>query len=104
MIIFSDNNYCIKKSKRGYVVINLKGDYKNHSHFKKMGAAKKCIYLTENRIVPKSLYMMVACMRLSTDELYIRKIQKLKEVKENKQKNKYNNKKVSDRKSSYALA
>ncbi|MCY6371736.1 hypothetical protein [Clostridium ganghwense] len=104
MIILNDSNYLIKKSKRGYVVINLKGLYKNHSHFKNIGTAKKCIYLTKNRIVPKSFYMMVACIRLSTDELYIRKIQKLKEVKENKQNIKYKNKKVSDRKSSYALA
>jgi hypothetical protein len=95
MIIFNDKNYCIKKSNRGYVVINLNGDYKNHSHFNKLGAVKKCIHLTKNRIVPKSLYMMLACMRLSTDELYIRKIEKLKTVKENKKKSRYTNKKIS---------
>ncbi|MFD3158020.1 hypothetical protein ACFIJ5_14285 [Haloimpatiens sp. FM7330] len=94
MIILHDDNYYVKKGRRGYVVINSEGEYKNHSHFKSIGAAKKCISLTKNRIVPKSLYMMVACMRLSTDELYIKKIQKLKEVKENKQKIRYKNKNI----------
>lgn len=102
MIILTDSNYCIKKSKRAYVVINLNGDYKNHSHFKNAESAKKCIYLTKNKIVPKSFYMMVACIRLSTDELYIKKIQRVKEVKENKQKIKYKNRKKS--RNSYALA
>lgn len=104
LIILTDSDYCIKKSKRAYVVINLKGDYKNHSHFKNAESAKKCIYLTKNKIVPKSFYMMVACIRLSTDELYIKKIQKVKEVKENKQNIKYKNRKTSNRKNSYALA
>lgn len=98
MIIFNDSNYCIKKSRRGYVVINLKGDYKNHSHFKNINGAKKCIYLSKNRIVPKSFYMMTACKRISTDELYIRKIEKLKEVKENKKNLKYRNKISLDKK------
>lgn len=98
MIILTDGDYYVKKSKRSYVVINLKGNYKNHSHFNNFGSAKKCIYLTKNKIIPKSIYMMIACMRLSTDELYIKKIQKVKEVKENKQNIKYKNKKVVDKK------
>ncbi|MCY6957219.1 hypothetical protein [Clostridium brassicae] len=104
MIILKDSSYLIKKSKRGYIVINLEGYYKNHSHFKNIEAAKKCIYLTKNRIIPKSFYMMVACLRLSTDELYIKKIQKLKWIKENKQKIKYRNKKISAKKTNYASA
>lgn len=104
MIIYNDSYYYIKKSKRGYVVINSKGDYKNHSHFMNIGPAKKCIYLTKNKIIPKSLYMMIACMRLSNDDIYIKRIQKLKEIKENKQNVKYRNKKVLNKRSSCALA
>jgi hypothetical protein len=48
--------------------------------------------------------MMIACIRLSTDELYIKKIQRVKEVKENKQNIKYKNRRISNRKNSYALA
>lgn len=104
MIIYKDSYYYIKKSKRGYVVINSKGDYKNHSHFKNLGPAKKCIYLTKNKLLPKSLYMMVACIRISTDELYIKRIEKLKQIKDNKQNIKYKNKTISTGKRSCALA
>ena len=104
MIIYKDSYYYIKKSECGYVVINSKGDYKNHSHFKNLGPAKKCIYLTKNRILPKSLYMMVACMRISTDELYIKRIEKLKEIKANKQNIKYRNNRILNKRSRYALA
>ncbi len=91
MIILNCDEYLIKTNKRGYVVINTNGDYKNHSHFKKIGAAKKSIAITKNKIIPKSEYMMEACMRLSTDEAYIAKIKELYEVKNNKKKSKYKN-------------
>ncbi|WBW95115.1 hypothetical protein [Oceanirhabdus sp. W0125-5] len=102
MIIYHDSHYYIKKSRRGYVVINANGDYKNHSHFKNIGPAKKCIYLTKNKILPKSSYMMIACMRISTDELYIKRILKLREIKDNKSNVKYKNKKVLNKKSGCA--
>jgi len=71
-IVYQNGEYKIGKAVNGYVVVNTKGSYENHSHFSySMKAARRCIELCKKKTIPKySLYMITACRRITIDPVY----------------------------------
>lgn len=82
MIIEEDNG-------RGCVLINTAGKYENHGHIKRLRTAKMMIDLIERKIVPKSDYLRVTALRVTTDENYRQAI--LSKIEKNKNKSVYRN-------------
>lgn len=76
MTIYCDDEYRIVKDKRGYVVINIKGEYENHSHVKKESTCYLLIKLVKRRVVPDSKYLMEAARRISLDKKYLDRIER----------------------------
>jgi len=74
--VYQNGEYIIGKAVDGYVVVNTKGEYENHSHFKySLSAARRCIELVKKKTIPKySLYMITACKRISIDPIYNAKL------------------------------
>ena len=58
----------------GYVVVNIKGDYDNHTHLDKYGTCKLLIKLVCKKIVPDSDYMRTSAKRISRNKKYIQDI------------------------------
>ncbi|MBO8161330.1 MAG: hypothetical protein H0Z24_06800 [Thermosipho sp. (in: Bacteria)] len=81
--------------KKGYVVINTKGEYGNHAHLRNLGACRKAIELVKAKKIPRkaSTYFKRCCIRLSIDLEYRKKIEELIKVKQNKGKQRYYNRK-----------
>lgn len=71
----------IIQDSRGYVVINENGRYKNHAHLKKYSTCELLIKLIKRKIVPKSSYLRISCLRLTLDGAYKDKIM-LKQAKD----------------------
>lgn len=69
-VCYSDENYKVIHNNRNYVLINLKGEYENHGHLKKLSTCLMLIKLMKNNIVPKSKYLQYAVLRISLDEKY----------------------------------
>ncbi len=87
--IDSYKEYKIIKSKNSYIVINTKGEYKNHSHFKKLSTCYVIIRLVKNKTIPNKPFMIQAAKRLTLDIKYKEKL-KNKQIK-NKEKQYYYN-------------
>ena len=85
-VIYCDAEYKIIHNNRNYVLINLKGEQKNHGHFFKNSTCHLLIKLMRRYIVPKSKYLQDAVLRISTDEKYKEKVL----VKQEKLRNKPN--------------
>lgn len=83
--IYRKNEFVIYKKSKGYIVVNTKGAYENHSHFDySLEAAISCINFVIKKVIPnKSRYMAIACKRLSINPEYIERIeQSLKNSKD----------------------
>ena len=89
MITYKDDDYKIIKDSRGYVLINLNGEEKNHAHVQKSETCFLLIKLIARKIVPKSKYLQESAIRVTTDESYVEKI--LNKQAKNKDKEKYTN-------------
>lgn len=81
--------YKILENNDGYIVINCKGEYCNHSHFKKLSTCYLIIRLVKSRRIPNKPYMIEAAIRLTTDELYRKTL--INKQDKNRQKLKYFN-------------
>jgi hypothetical protein len=88
-LIYADDKYKILKNYSGYILINKKGEYENHGHFKKKGTCFTMIKLIEDLKVPKSDYLREAALRISTNDKYKRDI-RIK-IEKDKQKPNYVN-------------
>ncbi len=76
-------NYKILRNNGGYIVSNIKGEYKNHGHFKKLKTCYTIIRIMGKKQVPRSKYLKGSVLRISTDERYKEKVKrKLKKDKE----------------------
>lgn len=62
--------FVILKDRRGYVVVNTRGSYDNHSHVKTEKTAELLINLINNRVVPNSPYLIESARRVTLDESY----------------------------------
>lgn len=89
MLVYADDKYKILKTGRDYTLINIHADYSHHAHFKKQDSCFLLMRLIKNQIVPKSLYLQNAALRLTTDEKYKEKI--LNKQAKNKNKQQYFN-------------
>ena len=67
-----------------YVLMNKKGEVKNHTHLKKKDTCYLLIKLVCRKEVPRSPYLRTSAKRISRNEKYIREI----EIKEEKDKQK----------------
>ena len=82
---YCDNEYKIIHNNRNYVLINLKGLWKNHGHFKKDSTCYMLIRFMRKGTVPKSKYLQDAVLRISTDEDYKQKVLAKQEKLRNKE-------------------
>lgn len=84
--LYQNNEYVIKRVNGGYVIVNLRGEYRNHSHFNySFEACRRCIELVQKKIIPRySIYMMIACQRIALDSKYRNEIQNLIEIKKSR--------------------
>lgn len=71
------------------MLINKKGKYKNHGHFRKFNTCLKMIQIMNKKLVPKSSYLRNSALRISTDEKYKEKIEI--KIEKDKQKKYYVN-------------
>ncbi|HHY13472.1 MAG TPA: hypothetical protein GX526_02355 [Thermoanaerobacterales bacterium] len=74
---------------RGYVVKNELGSYNKHGHFKKLKTCYTIIRLIQKGKVPKSKYLRISAVRLSTDKKYIDKVSR--KIAKDKDKQRYIN-------------
>ena len=79
-------DYKILKTSRSYIVKNVKGEYSNHGHFRRLKTCYLIIKLIQTQQVPKSKYLREAAIRISTDIDYINKVKRKIEKDRDKQK------------------
>lgn len=65
-----DIKFEIKRNSRGFVLIRVDGEYKQHSHHKTLKSCHDLIKLIECNKLPKSRYLKGSCKRLLTEEEY----------------------------------
>lgn len=84
--------YKIEQTENGFRITLDDGSDK-HTHIKSKAFCKKLIdYVVDKKIPTRvSNYVLESCIRLSTDENYIRKVTELLEVKRSKTKQFYYN-------------
>ena len=78
-------DYKILKASRSYIVKNVKGEYSNHGHFRRLKTCYLIIKLIQTQQVPKSKYLREAAIRISTDIDYINKVKRKIEKDRDKQ-------------------
>lgn len=84
-VVYVEDEYMVIKDKRGHVLINMNGEYKNHGHLKKAKTAKMVIRLMKRKEVPRSDYLRGTVLRVSLDEKYKAKVRRKIARDENKQ-------------------
>lgn len=85
-VVYQEDEYLVVEDKNGHVIINTKGEYRNHGHIKTDNTAKLLIRLMKNKIVPDSNYLRETVLRISLDDDYKNKIRNKIEKDKNKQK------------------
>lgn len=64
------DEYKILQNERDYIVVNTKGKYENHGHFKKLSTCYVIIRLIQRRTIPKKPFMIEAARRITADATY----------------------------------
>ena len=84
--------YRIEQTENGFR-ITLDDNSDKHTHIKSKGFCKRLIYYVVDKKMPSrvSNYILESCIRLSIDDVYIRKLTELLEVRKNKTKQFYYN-------------
>lgn len=76
------------KHDSAYVLYNKRKEFADgHTHIRNYGTAKWVMELYQHKKIPyklKSVYLLQSLIRISTDEEYTAKIQRLIEVRQNK--------------------
>lgn len=57
-----------------FIVINIRGEYENHTHLKSYNTCELLIKLVCKKVVPNSPYLRTSAKRISRDKDYIDKI------------------------------
>ncbi|MCK9444596.1 MAG: hypothetical protein M0Q14_08725 [Tissierellaceae bacterium] len=83
------SEYKILQNERDYIVVNTKGNYDNHGHFKKLSTCYLIIRLMQKRTIPKKSFMLEAARRITIDQKY-KQVLEMKQEK-NKQRQRYFN-------------
>ena len=86
-VIYRYEQFVIKDTEDGLVVVNNNGEYKHHSHVKHFEAGRAICKLAAKRKLPRSkdTYFILALIRVSKNKKYIRELEALlKEVEAEK--------------------
>lgn len=80
-IIYRYEQFVIKDTEDGLVVVNNNGNYEHHSHVKHFEAGRAICKLAAKRKLPKSKdpYFINALIRVSKNKKYIRELENLLE-------------------------
>lgn len=80
-IIYRYEQFVIKDTETGLVVVNNNGDYKHHSHVKHFEAGRAICKLAAKRKLPysKDTYFINALIRVSKNKKYIRELKQILE-------------------------
>ncbi|WP_234121729.1 hypothetical protein [Clostridium hydrogenum] len=92
MQVYQKNQYKIYRVGNGFIVHNSNYDFvSKHTHIKSFKQAKNLIYFVTNKKVPRwvSFYYLESLIRISDDKNYIKRVNKLIEVKRRKPKVKF---------------
>lgn len=88
-IVYVKDEYVIRETNDGYILINTRGEYENHGHIKKLNTAKSIIWLMKKKTVPRSDYLRGTVLRVSLDRDYKQKV--LNKIQKDKEKGFYIN-------------
>lgn len=94
--IYTKNGFIIFRAKSGFIVYNTCKEFSNgHTHLCSFGSAKYLINMAINKRVPNNLdiYRLISLTRITTDEFYIQKIEKLINTKKQRKSSCYTNSK-----------
>jgi hypothetical protein len=97
-IIYRYEQFVIKDTEDGLVVVNNNGDYEHHSHVKNFESGRVICKLAAKRKLPRSrdTFFINALIRVSKNKKYIRELEQiLREIEEEKSKQKNMNKEES---------
>lgn len=80
-IIYRYEQFVIKDTETGLVVVNNNGDYEHHSHVKHFEAGRAICKLAAKRKLPysKDTYFINALIRVSKNKKYIRELKQILE-------------------------
>lgn len=80
-IIYRYEQFVIKDTENGLVVVNNNGDYQHHSHVKHFEAGRAICKLAAKRKLPhsKDTYFINALIRVSKNKKYIRDLKQILE-------------------------
>lgn len=80
-----DYKILTERATGAYIVVNTKGDYKNHGHFKQVKTCELVIDLMMKQKVPRSKYLLEAVIRITTDKVYKERLLRIQQNRRNKQ-------------------
>ena len=86
-VIYRYEQFVIKDTEDGLVVVNNNGNYEHHSHVKHFEAGRAICKLAAKRKLPRSrdTFFITALIRVSKNKKYIRELEALlKEIEEEK--------------------
>lgn len=86
-VIYRYEQFVIKDTEDGLVVVNNNGNYEHHSHVKHFEAGRAICKLAAKRKLPRSrdTFFINALIRVSKNKKYIRELEALlKEIEEEK--------------------
>lgn len=77
-VIYRYEQFIIKETEDGLVVVNNNGEYEHHSHVKHFEAGKAICKLAAKRKLPysKDTFFINALIRVSKNKKYIRELKK----------------------------
>jgi len=77
-VIYRYEQFVIKETEDGLVVVNNNGEYEHHSHVKHFEAGKAICKLAAKRKLPysKDTFFINALIRVSKNKKYIRELKK----------------------------
>ena len=87
-VIYRYEQFVIKETEDGLVVVNNNGEYEHHSHVKHFEAGKAICKLAAKRKLPhsKDTFFINALIRVSQNKNYIRELKKrLDEIEKEKE-------------------
>ena len=87
-VIYRYEQFVIKETEDGLVVVNNNGEYEHHSHVKHFEAGKAICKLAAKRKLPhsKDTFFINALIRVSKNKNYIRELKKrLEEIEKEKE-------------------
>ena len=85
--IYSKDNFVIIRADAEFIVINKDKQFKDgHTHIRNFKTAKYLIDMVIHKRIPYHLpmYLLVSLRRLSADDIYTQKLQRLITIKENR--------------------